>query len=64
MMRQVMNGLTMQTQTKEKRAVIRLELDYELAVLYEAMQADDQDQVVKSKEKLRKLRKQLLTIDA
>lgn len=64
MMRQVMNGLTMQTQTKEKRAVIRLELDYELAVLYEAMQADDQDQVVKSKEKLRKLRKQLLRIDA
>ncbi|WP_232726116.1 hypothetical protein [Bacillus sp. FJAT-42315] len=59
MMKQVVNGLIKQTQTKQRLAVIRLELDYELAVLFEAMQKNDRIQMEKSKAVLRKLWEQL-----
>ncbi|PAQ14528.1 hypothetical protein CD798_10610 [Bacillaceae bacterium SAOS 7] len=58
-MKQVVNGLIKQTQTKQRLAVIRLELDYELAVLFEAMQKNDRIQMEKSKAALRKLWEQL-----
>ncbi|MGM7635979.1 hypothetical protein [Bacillus sp. Hm123] len=54
-MKQVVNGLIKQTQTKQRLAVIRLELDYELAVLFEAMQKKDRIQIEKSKEILQRL---------
>ncbi|MEK4030335.1 MULTISPECIES: hypothetical protein [Bacillaceae] len=63
-MKQVMNGMQTYTQSKEKLAVIRLELDYELAVLYEAMKAKNDDQMEKSKEKLNILREQMLKMEA
>ncbi|OZI12399.1 hypothetical protein CEW92_07645 [Bacillaceae bacterium SAS-127] len=58
-MKQVVNGLIKQTQTKQRLAVIRLELDYELAVLFEAMQKNDRIQMENSKAALRKLWEQL-----
>ncbi|GLY10628.1 hypothetical protein ACP2W0_11470 [Pseudobacillus badius] len=63
-MKQVMNSMQTYTQSKEKLAVIRLELDYELAVLYEAMEAKNTDQMEKSKEKLNILREQMLKMEA
>ncbi|KIL73421.1 hypothetical protein [Bacillus badius] len=63
-MKQVMNSMQTYTQSKEKLAVIRLELDYELAVLYEAMKAKNTDQMEKSKEKLNILREQMLKMEA
>lgn len=63
-MKQVMNSMQTYTQSKEKLAVIRLEQDYELAVLYEAMEAKNTDQMEKSKEKLNILREQMLKMEA
>ncbi|KAB7707922.1 hypothetical protein F9802_04190 [Bacillus aerolatus] len=63
-MKQVMNGMKTHTQSKEKLAVIRLELDYELAVLFEAMQTENTVQIGKSKEKLNVLREQMLKMEA
>lgn len=52
-----------QHELKEQLPVIRLEIDYELLTLYEAMQADDKVQIIKSKEKLNQLRHKLLEIE-
>ncbi|MFK2824861.1 hypothetical protein QYG89_04085 [Bacillus sp. B190/17] len=63
-MRQVMNGMNTQTESKEKLAVIRLELDYELAVLFEAMEERNNHQIKLSKEKLNVLREQMMKMKA
>ncbi|WP_026905980.1 hypothetical protein [Paucisalibacillus globulus] len=47
---------------KEKIPVIRMEIDYELLTLYDAMQVEDKVQIIKSKEKLKLLRKKLLSL--
>ena len=47
---------------KEKLPVVRMEIDYELLTLYDAMQADDKVQIIKSKEKLNLLRDKLIEI--
>ncbi|GGK04213.1 hypothetical protein GCM10007063_28200 [Lentibacillus kapialis] len=47
---------------RKKLPVIRIEIDYELMTLYDAMQANDKVQMIKSKEKLKKLRLQLMDI--
>ncbi|MEC1960241.1 hypothetical protein, partial [Bacillus subtilis] len=39
-------------------AVWRLEVDYELATLYEAMQKENEEQIEQSKNKLERLRKE------
>lgn len=49
---------------KERTAVLRLELDYELAMLYEAIQENNEKQKTKSKERLEKIRLELLTLKA
>jgi hypothetical protein len=46
-----------------QRAVLRLEIDYELATLYEAIQENDQDRVKKTKSKLEQLRKDMLSLE-
>ncbi len=51
-----------QVKKKENRqmvSVIRMEIDYELVTLYDAMQANDQAAMKKAKEKLRELVKRL-----
>ncbi|WP_010530405.1 hypothetical protein [Lentibacillus jeotgali] len=45
---------------RKKLPVIRIEIDYELMTLYDAMQANDNVQIIKSKEKLKQLRLQLM----
>lgn len=49
---------------EERIPVLRLELDYELATLYEAMQADDNVQIKKSKELLKRLGREMLLLEA
>lgn len=48
---------------KEHLPVVLMEIDYELLTLYEALQADDTIQIIKSKEKLTHLRLKKLEIE-
>ncbi|MFS0672303.1 hypothetical protein [Ornithinibacillus sp. 179-J 7C1 HS] len=47
---------------KEKIPVLRMEIDYELLTLYDALQANDKVQIIKSKEKLKLLRDKLIEL--
>ena len=49
---------------KYRTAVLRMELDYELATLYEAITEDDNRKKVKCKSKLEKIRKELIRLQA
>ncbi|MEC5422830.1 hypothetical protein QGM71_04870 [Virgibacillus sp. C22-A2] len=49
-------------EAQEKLPVIRMEIDYELVTLYDALQAEDTVQIIKTKERLEQLRIQLLEI--
>jgi hypothetical protein len=49
---------------EERIPVMRLELDYELATLYDAMQTQDKVQIRKSKERLKQLRREMLLLEA
>lgn len=49
----------------EKRIpVLRLELDYELALLYEAMKENNTHKIDQCKAKLKELRKEMLLLEA
>ncbi|MFD2679878.1 hypothetical protein [Bacillus seohaeanensis] len=63
-MKQVMNTSKKRDIHQQRLAVLRLEMDYELAVLFEAMEADNKDIQMKSKEKLMKIREELIRLKA
>ncbi|MBL3650105.1 hypothetical protein ABZM97_08110 [Bacillus vallismortis] len=44
-------------------AVWRLEVDYELATLYEAIQKENEEQIEQSKNKLERLRKEWIRLN-
>jgi len=48
---------------EERIPVLRLELDYELASLYEAIQNGDREQIERCKNKLSELRQEMLTME-
>lgn len=49
----------------EKRIpVLRMEMDYQLAVLYEALQEQDEEKIRLCKENLSELRKELMMLEA
>jgi hypothetical protein len=50
-------------EAEEKLPVIRMEIDYELVTLYDAMQEKDSIQIIKTKERLESLRSQMLEIE-
>ncbi len=50
-------------EAEERLPVIRMEIDYELVTLYDAMQAKDTVSMIKAKERLEDLRKQMLQIE-
>ncbi|TGU85622.1 hypothetical protein EN829_062425 [Mesorhizobium sp. M00.F.Ca.ET.186.01.1.1] len=50
--------------SEERIPVLRLELDYELATLFDAIQAEDQTQIGKSMEILKQLRREMLLLEA
>ncbi|MEH7387836.1 hypothetical protein V7147_20915 [Bacillus sp. JJ1521] len=62
-MKQVINDL--KRKDGEKRlAVLRLEVDYELATLYDAMIENDEMKKAECKKKLQKLSKEIMKIEA
>ncbi|HZG70876.1 MAG TPA: hypothetical protein VEY51_04990 [Chondromyces sp.] len=63
-MKQLMNSVKKQYKSQEKLAVLRLELDYELAVLFEAMQEKNEGKITKCKKKLNDLRNELMELKA
>lgn len=48
---------------RQRLPVIRMEIDYELATLHEAMNEGDKIQIIKSKERLNNLRLELLKLE-
>jgi hypothetical protein len=62
-MKYVMEALR-RKEAEERLPVIRMEIDYELVTLYDAMQADDKVEMIKAKERLEQLRTQLLEIES
>ena len=64
-MKQVMKTTQKASQfDKYRTAVLRMELDYELATLYEAINEDDNRKKVQCKNKLEKIRKELIRLQA
>lgn len=59
-----MNSLTKKDPEKERKAMLRLEMDYELLTLFDAMTDNNENQKVKSKAKLEKIRTELLKLKA
>lgn len=60
-MKQVVN-MYKKLDGQKRLAVIRLEMDYELATLYEAMIEDDEKKKNECKQKLERLRQEMLKL--
>jgi hypothetical protein len=63
-MKQLINSVKKKTVEKERTAVLRLEMDYELAILFEAMGDNNENKKSESKERLEKIRQELLILKA
>lgn len=50
-------------EARDQLPVIRMEIDYELVTLHDALLANDKIEIIKAKERLEQLRVQLLQID-
>lgn len=62
-MRQVINALK-RTDAEKRIQVLRLELDYELATLYDAMMEDDKQKKEECVQKLEVLRLEMIRLEA
>ncbi|WP_181348963.1 hypothetical protein [Thalassobacillus sp. CUG 92003] len=58
-MKHVMEALK-RREAEEKLPVLKLEIDYELVTLFDAIKAEDQEAIEASKQRLSELREQLL----
>lgn len=63
-MKQVVHIIRKNEIEKEYVKLLHLELDYELATLYDAMQEEDRKQVEKSKTRLTEIHSELETFSA
>ncbi|GIN57506.1 hypothetical protein [Lederbergia ruris] len=63
-MKQVVNAYRRKNLDKQRLAVLRLELNYELAVLYDALQEENEDKKSKAKRKLTRIREELIKLEA
>ena len=63
-MKQLMNTSLKKASEKERTAVLRLEMDYELATLFEAIEENDEKKMKDCKQKLEKIRQELLRLKA
>ncbi|WP_319638278.1 hypothetical protein, partial [Roseburia faecis] len=61
---QVIPSVKRKPYERKRTAVLRMELDYELATLYEAMEMKDEEQKGKSIKRLEKIREELLKMKA
>ena len=63
-MKQVMNTSKKRDVQQQRMNVLRLEMDYELAVLFEAIQTKNTETQIKSKQKLMSIREELMKMKA
>ncbi|WP_042356388.1 hypothetical protein [Bacillus rubiinfantis] len=63
-MKQLMNTSLKKPNEKERAAVLKLEMDYELATLYEAMEEENEKKIKLCKQKLEKIRQELVRLKA
>ncbi len=63
-MRQVVHIIRKYDMEKEKIQTLKLELDYQLATLYDAMQKNDEDEIKETKNQLNELHKLLEELNA
>lgn len=63
-MKQVVNAYRKKTVDKQKLAVLHLELNYELAVLFDAMQENNEEMKTRAKRKLERIRAELIKMEA
>jgi hypothetical protein len=63
-MKQVMSSTRKMNVQQQRMAVLKLEMNYELAVLFEAMEDKNTAIQAKTKEKLMKIREELLKLNA
>lgn len=63
-MKQVVNAYRKKSLDKQRLAVLRLEMNYELAVLFEAIQEENEDIKFRTKQKLEKIRQELIKLEA
>ena len=59
-----MNTTLKKAVDKERTAVLRLEMDYELATLFEAIEENNDKKTKDCKQKLEKIRQELLRLKA
>lgn len=59
-----MNTSLKKASERERTAVLRMEMDYELAVLFEAIEEKDEKKIKECKQKLEKIRMELLRLKA
>jgi hypothetical protein len=62
--KQLMNTTLKKAVDKERTAVLRLEMDYELATLFEAIEENNDKKTKDCKQKLEKIRQELLRLKA
>lgn len=63
-MKQLMNTSLKKIGERQRTAVLRLEMDYELAVLFDAIEEKDEKKIKDCKQKLEKIRQELLRLKA
>ncbi|WP_026584270.1 hypothetical protein [Bacillus sp. J33] len=63
-MKQLMNSVKKKAGDRERTAVLRLEMDYELATLFDAMTEKNEELKKQTKLKLERIRQELLRLKA
>ena len=63
-MKQLINSTRKKNGELQRTAVLRLEMDYELATLFDAMTESDKPKMKECKQKLERIRQELLRLKA
>jgi hypothetical protein len=63
-MKQLINSTRKRNGEMQRTAVLRLEMDYELATLFDAMTDSDKPKMKECKQKLERIRQELLRLKA
>lgn len=63
-MKQLINSTRKRNGEMQRTAVLRLEMDYELATLFDAMIESDKSKMKECKQKLERIRQELLRLKA
>ncbi|CAM3756713.1 MULTISPECIES: hypothetical protein [Mesobacillus] len=63
-MKQLINSTRKRNGELQRTAVLRLEMDYELATLFDAMTESDKPKMKECKQKLERIRQELLRLKA